>query len=77
MIDRLSSWGWWRMLGCIAALPLSAVDMEHLTMPPVGRTLGRFELVRHLDYCGELLARIGKVTVLHAQATEDPVSGDN
>jgi hypothetical protein len=46
-------------------------------MPPVGRTLGRFELVRHLDYCGELLARIGKVTVLHAQATEDPVSGDN
>jgi hypothetical protein len=56
---------------------LNAIDMVQLTKDPAmgdeRRTLGRFELVRYLDYCAELLSHIGKVAALHAQATDDPI----
>jgi len=38
------------------------------------RTLSRFELGRYLDYCGEMLALLGKIAALYAQNTSDPVA---
>lgn len=40
--------------------------------PP--RTLTRFELGRYLDYCGEMLALLGKIAALYAQNTSDSVA---
>jgi hypothetical protein len=37
--------------------------------PP--RTLTRFELVRYLDYCSEMLSLIGKVAALYVQDLPD------
>jgi hypothetical protein len=62
------------------------VDMHQLTKDPgsvvhVGtatpssprRTLSRFELVRYLDYCSEMLALNSKLAALYAQQFDDPV----
>lgn len=63
------------------------VDMHQLTKDPkqlLGgggrgtpsspqRTMERFELLRYLDYCGELLSLNGKVAALYAQHLNDEV----
>jgi hypothetical protein len=38
------------------------------------RNLSRFELGRYLDYCGEMLALLGKIAALYAQNTSDSVA---
>jgi hypothetical protein len=61
------------------------VDMHQLTKDPErvlhagldtpsspARTLTRFELVRYLDYCSEMLSLIGKVAALYVQGFPDP-----
>lgn len=61
------------------------VDMHQLTKDPervVGKggdtasspasTLTRFELVRYLDYCSEMLSLMGKVAALYVQDFPDP-----
>jgi hypothetical protein len=60
------------------------IDMHHLTKDPERVLLGGpstpssphrdltpFELGRYLDYCTELLALVGKIAALYAQATDD------
>ena len=37
------------------------------------RTMSRFELLRYLDYCGEILSLIGKIAALYAQHFQDEV----
>jgi len=37
------------------------------------RTMSRFELLRYLDYCGEMLSLIGKIAALYAQHLNDAV----
>jgi hypothetical protein len=63
------------------------VDMHQLDKDPVyllrdgpktesspERTMTAFELNRYLDYCGEMLALIGKLAALYAQHLEDGVA---
>jgi len=63
------------------------VDMHQLDKDPVyllrggrttasspKRTMTSFELNRYLDYCGEMLALIGKLAALYAQNLEDGVA---
>ena len=38
-----------------------------------GRGLTRFELVRYLDYCSEMLSLTSKLAALHVQSLRDPV----
>ncbi|MFN0016404.1 MAG: hypothetical protein ACKVU2_17825 [Saprospiraceae bacterium] len=63
------------------------VDMHQLTKDPAlllsqfkdstksspKRTLTRYELVRYLDYCAEMLALDSKIAALFAQNMDDPV----
>ncbi len=62
------------------------IDMHQLTKdpdvvlgPPVAtpsspqRTMTRFELLRYLDYCSELLSLVSKLAALHVQYLRDPV----
>jgi len=62
------------------------VDMHQLTKDPdrilfhgpstrssPTRTMDRFQLVRYLDYCSEMLSLIGKVATLYVQGFQDPV----
>ena len=62
------------------------VDMHQLTKDPEPlltprmstqsspeRTLTRFELVRYLDYCSEMLSLTSKLAALHVQYLRDPV----
>ena len=62
------------------------IDMHQLTKDPElmlegrkqtrsspRRTMTRFELSRHLDYCSEMLALVGKVAALYAHHLQDPV----
>ena len=62
------------------------VDMHQLTKDPAQllarfrdteaspkRTLSRYELVRYLDYCAEMLALDSKIAALFAQNMDDPV----
>lgn len=44
-------------------------DTEH--SPKVGLT--KFELMRYLDYCSEMLALVGKIAALYAQVNRDEV----
>jgi hypothetical protein len=45
---------------------------EHGDAPPAnGRLLTRFELVRYLDYCSEMLSLMGKVAALYVQEFPD------
>jgi hypothetical protein len=54
-------------------------DPEHLLTPGRGtasspaRALSRFELVRYLDYCSEMLSLASKLAALHVQYVNDPV----
>ena len=63
------------------------VDMHQLTKDPErvlrggpdtasspARTLTRFELVRYLDYCSEMLSLMGKVAALYVQGFPDSVA---
>lgn len=63
------------------------VDMHQLTKDPdralqpggdtassPTRTLDRFQLVRYLDYCSEMLSLIGKVAALYVQGFPDAVA---
>lgn len=64
------------------------IDMHQLTKDPdrlagtgtadtpssPDRPMNRFQLGRYLDYCGEMLALIGKIGALYAQNTNDPVA---
>jgi hypothetical protein len=65
---------------------IHVIDMHQLTKDPSAepsvspptpsspkRTLSRFELVRYLDYCSEMLSLAAKVAVLYAQSFPDPV----
>jgi hypothetical protein len=53
-------------------------DPEHLlgnlpsTLSSPERTMGRFELVRYLDYCSELLSLTIKLAALYVQHLPDP-----
>jgi hypothetical protein len=53
-------------------------DPEHLlgnlpsTLSSPKRTMGRFELVRYLDYCSELLSLTSKLAALYVQHLPDP-----
>ncbi len=62
------------------------VDMHQLTKDPAhllsrfketesspSRTLTRYELMRYLDYCAEMLALDSKIAALFAQNMDDPV----
>lgn len=62
------------------------VDMHQLTKDPAHllaqfrntessplRTLSRYELMRYLDYCAEMLALDSKISALFAQYMDDPV----
>lgn len=62
------------------------VDMHQLTKDPAHllsgfqhtasspeRTLSRYELMRYLDYCAEMLALDSKIAALFAQNMDDPV----
>jgi hypothetical protein len=62
------------------------IDMHQLTKDPEPlltprmatqsspeRTLTRFELVRYLDYCSEMLSITSKLAALHVQYLADPV----
>jgi hypothetical protein len=55
-------------------------DPEQVLNPTMARTesspsraMSRFELVRYLDYCAELLSLVGKLASLHAQHLGDQV----
>lgn len=65
------------------------VDMHQLTKDPSyflnraertksspNRNFSAFELVRYLDYCGEMLSIIGKLAAYYAQHFHDPVLYD-
>ncbi len=65
------------------------VDMHQLTKDPERllqpghdtpsspvRTLDRFDLLRYLDYCSEMLSLIGKVAALYVQGFPDSVALD-
>jgi hypothetical protein len=65
------------------------VDMHQLTKDPErllqrgadtasspARQLTRFELVRYLDYCSEMLSLMGKVAALYVQGFPDPQAVD-
>lgn len=47
-------------------------ESEDTASSPV-RVLSRYELVRYLDYCAELLALDSKIAALFAQTMDDPV----
>jgi len=62
------------------------IDMHQLTKDPEqvlspglmrvasgGRDMSRFELVRYLDYCSDLLSICSKMAALHVQYVNDPV----
>jgi hypothetical protein len=62
------------------------IDMHQLTKDPESlldpaasapsspqQSMTRFELLRYLDYCSELLSLIGKLAALHVQHLRDPV----
>lgn len=62
------------------------IDMHQLTKDPEqvlspglmrgtsnGRDMSRFELVRYLDYCSDLLSMCSKMAALHVQYVNDPV----
>ncbi|MFA5941543.1 MAG: hypothetical protein WC809_19515 [Sinimarinibacterium sp.] len=62
------------------------IDMHQLTKDPESllssgvdttssprRTLSRFELVRYLDYCSELLSIVSKLAALYAQVLNDSI----
>jgi hypothetical protein len=62
------------------------IDMHQLTKDPEqvlspslmastakGREMTRFELVRYLDYCAEMLSICSKMAALHVQYVNDPV----
>ena len=61
------------------------IDMHQLTKDPTSmlggartanspqRTMSRFELMRYLDYCAEMLALIGKLAALFADRMRDSV----
>jgi uncharacterized membrane protein len=62
------------------------IDMHQLTKDPSAllehgpstgssprRTMSRFELVRYLDYCSEMLSLTSKLAALYAQNLPDPV----
>ena len=64
------------------------VDMHQLTKDPSAlieagpstpaspvRTMTRFELIRYLDYCSELLSLSSKVAAIYSGASHDPVIG--
>jgi hypothetical protein len=66
------------------------VDMHQLTKDPElvlaagkptasspGRPMTRFELLRYLDYCTEMLSLMSKVAALYVQELKDPVVLDN
>lgn len=53
------------------ALLLSQFRSNTLSSPK--RTLTRYELVRYLDYCAEMLALDSKIAALFAQNMDDPV----
>lgn len=65
---------------------IHVIDMHQLTKDPSAlgedasptehspkRTLSRYELVRYLDYCTEMLSLSGKVAALYADHFPDPV----
>ena len=58
------------------------IDMHQLTKDPSRdptlhtesspvNTLSRFELMRYLDYCSEMLSLLGKVSALYGEASQD------
>lgn len=60
------------------------IDMHQLTKDPTTlmeentpasppQTMTRYELVRYLDYCSELLSLVGKIAALYSQDVRDPV----
>jgi hypothetical protein len=53
--------------------PESVLSPRMATASSPARTLTRFELVRYLDYCSELLSLAAKLAALHVQHLNDPV----
>jgi hypothetical protein len=53
--------------------PEHVISPERTTASSPQRTLTRFELVRYLDYCSELLSLSSKLAALHVQYVNDPV----
>lgn len=53
--------------------PEHIISPERRTASSPQQTLGRFELVRYLDYCSELLSLSSKLAALHVQYVNDPV----
>jgi hypothetical protein len=53
--------------------PESVLSPRMATASSPARDLTRFELVRYLDYCSELLSLTAKLAALHVQHLNDPV----
>jgi hypothetical protein len=54
--------------------PESVARQDRATPHSPQRTLSRYELVRYLDYCSEMLSLASKVAFLYVQKFNDPVS---
>ncbi len=81
----------WQTLAALRELRALAhlIDMHQLAKSPdhylpeaaptehsPARRYSPYELGRYLDYCAELLAMVGKIAVVHAAETTDPVTLD-
>jgi hypothetical protein len=53
--------------------PSTEVSISQDTPSSPKRTLQRYELIRYLDYCSEMLSLSSKVAVLYSQSFPDPV----
>lgn len=53
--------------------PSTEVSISQDTASSPKRTLDRYELIRYLDYCSEMLSLASKVAVLYVQSFPDPV----
>ena len=53
--------------------PSTEVSISQATPSSPKRALERYELIRYLDYCSEMLSLASKVAVLYSQSFPDPV----
>ncbi len=53
--------------------PSTEVSISQDTPSSPTRTLEKYELIRYLDYCSEMLSLASKVAVLYSQSFPDPV----